>query len=94
MTPCSFPEPLIPPSFPSGWRGMIYRAHSAGLPSLKSSHSEFAPYAPIPLTSVRTPLGILTRKILGHLVLGEELPRVLCHPLELIQRESSLPLPE
>ena len=56
--------------------------------------SEFAPYAPIPLTSVRTPLGILTRKILGHLVLGEELPRVLCHPLELIQRESSLPLPE
>ncbi len=56
--------------------------------------SEFAPYAPIPLTSVRTPLGTLTQRVLEHLVLGTELPKTQFHPLELIQRESSLPLPE
>lgn len=42
MTPCAVPEPLIPTEPPlSG--GMIYRAHSAGLPSLKSRHSCFTP---------------------------------------------------
>ncbi|MGN0866102.1 MAG: substrate-binding domain-containing protein [Oligosphaeraceae bacterium] len=56
--------------------------------------SEFAPYAPIPLTSVRTPLGTLAQKVLEHLVLDTPLPQTQCQPLELIQRESSLPLPE
>lgn len=56
--------------------------------------SEFDDFAAVPLTSVRSPTGEMTMRVLQHLVENAPLPKTEDAKLQLIQRGSTLPFPE
>ena len=58
------------------------------------NNSEFDEFAAVPLTSVRSPAGEMTMRVLQHLVENTPLPKVENSKLQLIERGSTLPLSE
>ncbi len=55
--------------------------------------SEFDDFTAVPLTSVRSPAGEMTMRVLRHLVENTPLPKSENSKLLLVQRGSTLPLP-
>ncbi len=57
------------------------------------NNAEICKYLYTPLTSIAHPANKALNRIMDHFLCGTELPAILFHPLELVQRESSFPLP-
>ncbi len=58
------------------------------------NNSEFDDYTAVPLTSVHSPAGEMTMRVLQHLVEKTPLPKCEKSTLQLVQRKSTLPLPK